>query len=64
MCQCRGLPDALDKSPNFIDKTMGPHLLVFVHIHKVSIFEEIAFVVVHDGTDEVNGGVRGWRDCF
>jgi hypothetical protein len=30
----------------------------------VSIFKDIACVVVDDGADEVNGGVRGWRDCF
>jgi hypothetical protein len=30
----------------------------------VSIFEDIACVVIIDGADEVNGGVRGWGDCF
>jgi hypothetical protein len=50
--------------PNFIGKIMGPHLLVFVHLHKVSIFKDITGVVVNDGVNEVNGGVRGWRDCF
>ncbi len=41
---------------------MGPHLLVFVHLHMVSIFEDIACIVVNDGADEVNGGVRGRRN--
>ncbi len=43
---------------------MCPNVLVFIHLHKVLIFEDIACVVVNDGTDEVNGGVRGWGDCF
>ncbi len=43
---------------------MGPHLFVFVHLHKMTIFEDIASDVIDDGTDEVNGGVRGWRDRF
>jgi hypothetical protein len=43
---------------------MGPDLLVFVHLHEVSIFEDITCVVVNDGADEVNGEVRGWRDSF
>jgi hypothetical protein len=42
---------------------MGPHLLVFVHLHEVLIFEDITCVVVNDGANEVNSGVRGWRDC-
>ncbi len=40
------------------------NVLVFVHLQKVAIFEDISCVVVDDGTDEVNGGVRGWGDCF
>ncbi len=43
---------------------MCPNVLVFVHLHKVSIFEDIACVVINDGTDEVNGGVKGWGDCL
>jgi hypothetical protein len=54
----------LEESPNFIGKTVGPHLLVFAHLHEVSIFEDITCVIVNDGADEVNSGVRGWRDCF
>ncbi len=38
---------------------MGPHFLVFVNLHKVLIFKDFAYVVVDDGADEVNGGVRG-----
>jgi hypothetical protein len=38
---------------------MGPHLLVFVHLHEVLIFKGDACVVVDDGANEVNGGVRG-----
>jgi hypothetical protein len=30
----------------------------------MSIFEDITCVAINDGIDEVNGGVRGWRDCF
>jgi hypothetical protein len=30
----------------------------------MTIFEDIACVIVVDGADEVNGGVRGWRDSF
>jgi hypothetical protein len=30
----------------------------------VSIFKDIVCVVVDDGANEVNGGVRGWRDSF
>jgi hypothetical protein len=58
------ISDTLEESPNFIDKTVGPHLLVFVHLHKVSIFEDITCVVINDGANEVNGEVRGWRYCF
>jgi hypothetical protein len=32
---------------------------VFVHLHKVLIFKDIACVVVDDGVDEVNSGVKG-----
>jgi hypothetical protein len=66
MHQCWGHFNALEKSPNFIGKTMGPHLLVFVYLHKVSIFKDIAGDVIDDGANEVNsgGGVRGRRDCF
>jgi hypothetical protein len=56
--------DALEKSPNFIGKTVGPHLFVFVHLHKMTIFEDIASVVIDDGADEVNHQVRAWRDRF
>ncbi len=58
------MSDTLEESPNFISKTMCPNVPVFVHHHEVSIFEDISSVVVNDGTDEVNGGVIGWRDCF
>jgi hypothetical protein len=27
----------------------------------MTIFEDIACVIIDDGADEVNGGVRGWR---
>ncbi len=37
---------------------------MFVHLHKMTIFEDIACVIIDDGVDEVNGGVRGWRDSF
>jgi hypothetical protein len=30
----------------------------------MTIFEDIACVVLDDGADEVNGGVRRWRDSF
>jgi hypothetical protein len=30
----------------------------------MTIFEDIASVIVDYGTDEVNCGVRGWRDRF
>ncbi len=58
------ISDALEKLPNFIGKTVGPHLLVFVHLHKVLIFKDITCVIVNDGANEVNGGVSGWIDCF
>ncbi len=58
------ISDALEKSPNVIGKTMGPHLFVFVHLHKMTIFEDIACVIVYDNANEVNNGVRGWRDSF
>jgi hypothetical protein len=54
----------LEKSPNFIGETVGPHLFVFVHLDKMTIFEDIACVIFDDGANEVNGGVRGWRDSF
>jgi hypothetical protein len=47
----RDISDALKKLPNFIGKTVGPHLLVFVHFCEVSIFKDIACVVVDDGTN-------------
>jgi hypothetical protein len=37
---------------------------VFLDFHQVTIFEDIACVVVDDGVNEVNGGVRGKGDCF
>jgi hypothetical protein len=43
---------------------VGPHLFVFVHLHKMTIFKDIASVIVDDGADEVNSQVRGWRDRF
>jgi hypothetical protein len=58
------ISDTLEESPDFIGKTMGTNLLVFVHLHKVTIFKDITCVVINDGANEVNGGVRGWRDCF
>jgi hypothetical protein len=30
----------------------------------MTIFKDIAHVVIDDGTNEVDNGVRGWRDCF
>ncbi len=58
------ISDTLEESPHFIGKTMGPHLLVFVHLHEVLIFKDITCVIFNDGADEVNGRVRGWRYCF
>ena len=37
---------------------------VFVHLHQVLILEDMTCVVVNDGANEVNGGVRGLGDCF
>ncbi len=58
------ISDTLEELPDFIGKTMSPNLLVFVHLHKVSIFKNITCDIVNDGIDEVNGGVRGWSNCF
>jgi hypothetical protein len=30
----------------------------------MTIFKDIACVVINDGANEVNGGVIGWRDSF
>ncbi len=56
--------DTLEESSKFVGKTVCPNVLVFVHLHQVSIFEDITCVVVDDGTNEMNGRVRGWGDCF
>jgi hypothetical protein len=58
------ISDTLEELPNFIGKTVGPHLLVFVHLHKVSIFKDITCDIVNDGANVLNSGVRGWRDSF
>ncbi len=58
------ISDTLEESPDFIGKPVNPNLLVFVRLHKVSIFEDITCGIVNDGANKVNGGVRGWRDCF
>jgi hypothetical protein len=50
--------------PSLLAKTMCPNVLVFVHLHKVLIFKDVACVVVNDGPNEMNGEVRGWGDCF
>jgi hypothetical protein len=60
----RDISDALEKLPNFIGKTVGRYLFVFVHLHKMMIFEDTACVVADDGSNEVIRGVRGWRDSF
>ncbi len=51
--------DTLEELPKFICKTMCPNVLVLVHFHQVLIFEDIPCVLVDDGINEVNGGVRG-----
>jgi hypothetical protein len=56
--------DALEESPKFVGKTVCQTVLVFGHLHQVSIFEDISCVIIDDGANEVNGGVRGWGDCF
>ncbi len=43
---------------------MCPNVLGFVQFHQVSIFEDIACVVIDDDTNEVTGGVREWGDSF
>jgi hypothetical protein len=53
--------DTLEELPVIVGKMVCLNLLVFVYLHKVLIFEDIACVVVDDGGDEVNGGVRGWE---
>jgi hypothetical protein len=60
----RDVSDILEESPKFMGKTVCPNVLVFVHFHQVSIFKDIAFVVIDDDANEINGGVRGWGDCF
>ncbi len=47
--------DTLEELPESIGKTVHPKMLVFVHVHQVSIFEDIASVIIDDGTNEVNG---------
>ncbi len=49
----------LEESPKFVGKTMCPNVLVYFHFHQVSIFKDIACVVINGGYDEVDGGVRG-----
>ncbi len=56
--------DTLEESPDFIGKIMCTNVVVFVHLHTVLIFKDIACVIVNDGANEVNGGVRGWGDSF
>jgi hypothetical protein len=51
--------DTLEESPKFVGKTVCPNVLVFVHLHQVSIFEYIASGIVDDVANKVNGGVRG-----
>ena len=58
------ISDTLEELPNFVGGTMCPNVLLFVHLHKVLIFKDIACVAINDGANEVNGGVRGWGDCF
>jgi hypothetical protein len=58
------ISDTLEESPEFFGKTMCPNALVFVHLHQVSLFEDITCVAINDGANEMNGGVRGWGDCF
>jgi hypothetical protein len=55
----RDVSDALEEAPKLVGKTMCPDVLVFVQFHQVLIFEDIACIVVDDGANEVNGGVRG-----
>jgi hypothetical protein len=56
--------DTLEELPKFVGKTVRPNVLVFVHFHQVLKFENIACIVVDYGANEMNGGVRGWGDCF
>jgi hypothetical protein len=58
------ISDTLEELPKFVGKTVCPNVLMFAHFHQVSIFEDIACVVINDGANEVNDGVRGWGDCF
>ncbi len=39
---------------------MYPNVLVFFHFYQVSVFKDIACVIIDDGANEVDGGVRGW----
>ncbi len=55
----RDISDTLEESSKFVGKTMCPNVLVFVHFHQVTIFKDNACVVINDGTNEVNGQVRG-----
>jgi hypothetical protein len=55
----RDISDTLEELPNFVGGTMCPNVLLFVHLHKVLVLKDIACVVVNDGANEVNGGVRG-----
>ncbi len=56
----RYVSDTLEELLKFISKAACPNVLVFFHFHQVSIVKDIACVVVNDGTNEVDGGVRGW----
>jgi hypothetical protein len=50
--------------PISLAKPWAHTFFVFVHLHKMTIFEDIACVVVNDGANEVNGGERGWSNSF
>jgi hypothetical protein len=56
--------DTLEEFPEFVGNTVCPNVLVFVHFYQGLIFKDITCVVIDDGANEVNGGVRGWGDHF
>jgi hypothetical protein len=58
------VPDTLEELFKFVGETVCPNVFVFLLFHQVSIFKDIACVIVDDGANEVNGGVRGRGDCF
>jgi hypothetical protein len=45
--------------PISLVKPWAHTFFVFAHPHEMMIFKDIACVVINDGANEVNGGVRG-----